>query len=234
MEDLDSTMAFKACLAFPHNGMAKMPWVLACFELFNYEFMFKKEEDRRLDAWSEWGSCNIPLNRNVIVHKYLEGTTAQYLWFVDTDTQFEPKALEGMCSKMEELDADILACPYFIGDGGISFYTRSDLGMYDQLKTLKHDEVYDLDAAGTGMMLIHRRVLVKMEQEYGNLKHWQEGTVIPAAWFGYDPDGEMLGSDDMTFCQRAQDIGFKLKGWAEYIPNHWKDQPVRPNLKVGE
>jgi len=216
----------QALVGIPHNNNLQFPFVQSLLSMLTYEV--GRGMDRRFNGWLTAEGCYVHRNRNLIAAQFLADTKATYLWFVDTDIQFNPNTLHRMCDKADEIDADVLACPYLLLGPEISFYAEAGAGHYVSYDQLKHDEVYDLDSAGTGLMLIHRRVLGTMKDRYLGA-HLRRGQEIPAAWFAYDRVDNIMLGEDHTFCRRAKKEGFSIKGWAdmECIPNHWKSQPVQ-------
>ena len=93
------------------------------------------------------------------------------------------------------------------------------------------DEPVELASIGVGCVLIHRRVLVKMREDYGK---------DPWPWFGNDivrlgPGAVRIG-EDMTFCCRAIRSGFSV--WGIGVPvKHRKttvlEQPERELVADG-
>jgi len=130
-----------AIIGTPHNNNLTFPFVQSLFQLLIHEI--NSGADRRYGGWIPSGSCYVHRNRNLICHKFLQ-STANYLWFVDTDIEFGPDYLQQLCNKAEELDADILACPYLLFGGEISFYSETSPGHYVSYDDLKPDETYDL------------------------------------------------------------------------------------------
>jgi hypothetical protein len=215
-----------ALIGVPHNNNITFPFFSSFIDLLNYEI--SQGPEQRLVGWLHNQGCYIHKNRNYICSKFLD-TPAQYLWFVDTDIQFGPDYLQKLCAKAEELDADVLASPYLLLDGSVTFYSELNPGRYTSFGELESDAVYDLDAAGTGNMLIHRRVLTNLRD---NFEGWHRGRSstqdFPAAWFAYDMAGGTVLGEDYTFCRRAKKQGFSIKGWVGSLGNHWKLQPVSP------
>ena len=216
-----------AILGIPLYGPITFPFFQSVVAMMVYEMRQGKQQ--RFVGWLPAQGCYIHKNRNQICHNFLEHTEADYLWFVDSDIQFMSDYLQKMMAKAEEIDADILACPYLLLDGSVTFYSKLRDGHYTSFGELEYNKIYDLDAAGTGNMLIHRRVLEKLKDRY-NGKHLGRTTDgdFPAAWFAHDRDGDTLLGEDYTFCNRAKREGFSIKGWVECPVEHWKLQPISP------
>ena len=69
-------------------------------------------------------------------------------------------------------------------------------------------DVIEVDGAATGCMLIHRKVFDKVEKPYFE---------IPL-----DEDGLAACSEDIYFCGKAQEAGFKIWIDKRMIANHYK------------
>jgi len=214
-----------AILGIPLYGPVTFPFFQSVVAMMAFEM--RQGPKQRFVGWLPAQGCYIHKNRNQICHNFLEHTKADYLWFVDSDIQFTPDTLQKMMTKADELDADVLACPYLLQDGSITFYSHQSEGHYISYGEIKFDEVYDLDSAGTGNMLIHRRVLEKLRDRYKGI-HRTGAVEWSAAWFAHDRDGDVLIGEDHTFCNRVKREGFSIKGWVECLSEHWKLQPILP------
>ena len=214
-----------AILGIPlgHNSIT-FPFFQSVLALMAHEL--RQGKAQRFVGWLPEKGAYVHKNRNMICHNFLEHTQADYLWFVDSDIEFAPDTLQKMASKADELDADVLACPYLLQDGSITFYAKGEPGHYISYGEVEPDAVYDLDSAGTGNMLIHRRVLLKLRERYKGI-HRTGATEWGAHWFAHDRDGDVLIGEDHTFCNRVKREGFSIKGWFNCLTEHWKSQPVR-------
>jgi hypothetical protein len=123
-----------------------------------------------------------------------------------------------MIASAKANDADILGGLCFVGGRGTQ-------GMYPTIYALSMDPeqavkfnvspivrypmggVIGCDATGGAALLIHRRVLVKMGQKFGRNP---DGSVNPTPWFA---DGVHMGAEfgeDVVFCIRARQLGFRV------------------------
>ncbi len=158
------------------------------------------------------------LARNQIVEATLK-TKAQWLFFMDSDMDFPSRAL----IRLLRHDVDIVGGLYFLREPpfnpvayrvdeqasrekGGHYYSWIAQEVLDYLNEHRHDapvtgsgcreipkdgkELRQVDGIGTGCMLIRRRVLEK----------------VPPPWFSYSEGG----SEDLFFCRRAIEAGFKV------------------------
>jgi hypothetical protein len=95
-------------------------------------------------------------------------------------------------------------------------------------------------ATGTGCLLVHRDVLEDMRLKRGGSIH---------SWFGYDQftteAGEWELGEDLSFCLRARDAGWKVyvdttlpvghhKGSKVWWPEDARKQPVPADYFTGD
>jgi hypothetical protein len=76
--------------------------------------------------------------------------------------------------------------------------------------------LFEVDAAGTGCLLVHRSVLETMQDkcDTNQGKDW--------AWFWDGPiDGEWIG-EDLLFCRRVRALGFPIYAHTGAILPHHK------------
>jgi hypothetical protein len=86
-----------------------------------------------------------------------------------------------------------------------SVFKRRDNGLYTIHEFTGEEGLMEVDAAGSGQMIIARRVLEKLEYPFRN---------------EYDRDGVKKLGLDLNFCQRAKELGFQVFAHTDYICSH--------------
>lgn len=143
--------------------------------------------------------------RNVITRGFLD-TEFERLFFIDADIEFTPDDV----AKLWNMDTDIAV--------GIYPMKRLDRDWYAAWH--KGELVQDLDRftgpievdyAGTGFMMIHRRVFEKMKEAWPEKTHAESDYQNCFLWFDprLSPDGWYM-SEDYAFCVDARSLGFKI------------------------
>lgn len=169
------------------------------------------------------GTGGIPDGRNEIVRSFLDQSEGEWLWFIDTDMGFGPDTVDRLVESADEHQRPVM--------GGLCFAQRRvERGpfhaerfaliptVYDYLEIADEaggpPEVgfmprqrYELDtvtkASGTGAacMLIHRRALNKVRQQYGD--EWFSIATHPTGLKGKPRHF----SEDLSFCVRLAAVG---------------------------
>lgn len=206
----------KVVLGFAYGHHTIHPrFFISCLHLLAYEFQ-RGEEQQLVDTFG-YGTCYVHTNRNNVCRDFLDRTTADWLLFLDTDIQFPPDLIQQMTYCLEQAPADVLAIPYVYADGSVSMHLENPLekGNYTSPPEIETGVTYQLDAAGTGCMLINRKVLVELREQYPE----------PSHWFGFEQVGLTETGDDITFCRRVKRSGFSIVGWTGIRLVHWKNHP---------
>jgi hypothetical protein len=135
---------------------------------------------------------------------------AHYIWFVDSDQDFPPDALE----KLKAADADV-ACADMWARGWPSFRLVFRAGPKDAKGMIKHVSVDDETAArgqiedvtfcGMGCTLIKTEILYKIKERFPN-----------QPWFWTAEHGE-----DATFCFNVLEVGGSVKCNFGLKSGHW-------------
>jgi len=194
-------------LGYPHNG-----YVTAIF-MGSVLRAFTQDEAGLLEGWIQYGGCNVVSNRNRIVADFLEKSQAGHLLFVDTDESFPPAAPR-LLAEAAESAPGVVGGAYPLKDGSNVFYRRTGPGRYESVPPVD-GVVVEVDALGTGLMLIPRGILEDMK----------ENSTLPSSWwFGQDYEGDRLLGSDLTFCKRAREMGHKLYGHGGVRAGHLKHQ----------
>lgn len=162
--------------------------------------------------------------RNAIVMACLN-SGASHLLFVDDDNPIPPDTLE----KMLEDDKDIVIAPILTrlpnekGEHTLcAFYEYFVEGvrLYKPIEEFKDDGyLHRIDAGGTGCMLIKREVLEKLVELYPDRVFERTRTKFekPITVEGKEYK-ERTMSEDVQFCEYAEDAGFET----------WLDSRIKP------
>lgn len=158
----------------------------------------------------------ITRGRDCLAAQFLK-TDYERLMFLDADIEFKPEDV----AKLWNLDMDIAVAAYPMKrpDAPVSAWRG---GKLVRLEELGSDPV-EVDFAGTGFMMIHRRVFERLQVLH---PEWRYEDGIGEVWaFFQDPveDGIKL-SEDYFFCKQAREAGFpvaldptiRLKHWGSF------------------
>ncbi len=148
-------------------------------------------------------------NRNTIVQKFL-ATDCDYLMMIDADIIPPPNALN-----LADFDKDIITPLMFVKQKGMLiplFLKRNKDGIYDAADYLGKVGLQEVDATGTGCIVIKREVLEKMKHPFENK---------------YDEDGIKILGNDFYFCQKAKKLGFKIYVHLDYVASHHSTQDLK-------
>jgi len=141
-------------------------------------------------------------NRNTIVQKFL-ATDCDYLMMIDSDIIPPPNIL-----KLVDFDKDIITPLMFVYQKGELlplFLKRHQDGFYDPDDYLEKTGLVEIDATGTGCIVIKREVLEKIKYPFRN---------------EYDVDGVKVLGLDFNFCKRAKELGYKSWVHLDYVAGH--------------
>lgn len=157
------------------------------------------------------GACLISKLRNQIAATFLDRSTAEWLLMLDADEVLDIPSFDALLAAADE-DHPIIAGLYFGAfDAGDAYPTpmpmifrRDESGGYNPVRDYPDASVIPVDAAGTGCLLIHRRVLEAMRERHTP----DEGP--DWCWFVDGPvQGQWVG-EDIAFCMRAAMHGFTI------------------------
>lgn len=179
---------------------------------------------------------------NALARDFLR-TDKDSLLMLDDDMSFDENSLELLRSNKENWDYDIVFgfCTHRVWPPKPVVLQRvhEDVGkpeslhgsIYKTMNIVPDNSVIEVDAVGLAFTLIKRHVIEAMTEEYGPMFTF---------YFTY---GQGFESDDIPFCEKAKDLGFKIAvdtnvkighvgqsvfGWNEY--NQWAMQQRRPDV----
>lgn len=174
----------------------------------------------------------VPRARNNIVHEFLK-SDCTHLIFIDGDIQFKPEDVLSILQK----DQEIISGPYakkHINWQKVSMIFKqfpsvepqtvekmaSDYVFYTKTPTINMKELFEVEEAGTGFMLIQRDVFSKMMQTYPQLRYkYDDKDEHRYCFFPtlIDNHGSLTGggsdrylSEDYAFCSLWRKMGGKI------------------------
>lgn len=146
----------------------------------------------------------ISYNRNKLVKDFLE-TDADFLLMLDDDCIGDERLI-----KLADYDKDVIGgvCFGFMQQQIIPFcLTKNEMGTYDLSDEFSlNTGVIEVDAIGSGCMMIKREVLENIPSPFLN---------------EYDPEGIKTAGLDLAFCRRAKEQGYRIWCNTDLLVSHW-------------
>lgn len=149
----------------------------------------------------------ITFNRNEIVKTFLK-SSCDYLLMIDDDI-VPPLGILNLA----DFQKDIIGALCFAFTHNmivpIAWKRRAD-GLYWISDFDGNDALQEVDAVGTGCIMLSRKVLSE--------NWWQEN----GGWFKneYDKTGYKMEGNDLAFCRKAQALGYKVYTHTDYTCSH--------------
>lgn len=158
----------------------------------------------------------VPMNRDYLARRVLEDR-ADWMLTVDSDMSFDAAdVLELLRSSDVEGDPDVrvvgglYVAPLRDGMGAVA-WTR----FQDERLSIDAKGLQPVDVVGTGLLLVHRTVLVDVLERFGTI-------------FDYAPDFEQNLGEDVNFCRRARAVGHQPYVNMAVRAGHVKDVHLVP------
>lgn len=171
----------------------------------------------------------VQANRNELVRRFLD-TDADWLFQLDCDESFPPSLLRvlirtadadrqpittGIYSNVHSYAEDPSDGSVVIGN---CVYMETENGSYQAVEPPESLQTFEVSGAGAGVMLVHRSVFETLVDPW----YWCE-------WIEFtDEPGQFMG-EDLAFCRRAREAGYRIicDPLAEVM--HWKTLPLLPS-----
>lgn len=164
-------------------------------------------------------------SRNVVVKTYLETTKAEWLLLIDSDERLTLdtwfKLIETAHHKDRPIVSGLVFAAFFDGDDALrpvpTIYRLNPTNGLQPIDDYPQDQVIEVDAVGTGCLLIHRDVLLDMQKQAtpNQGKDW--------AWFVEGAiDGTYFG-EDLLFSKRLKSMGYSIHAHTGAILPHHKE-----------
>jgi len=176
------------------------------------------------------GSGLLSKMRNRVVKAFLENTDSDWLLMIDTDEQLNIEVFDMLINTAHDKERPVVSGLVFAAfDAHKHPYPKPVPAIFQDapegfLPLYKYDRnsVFEIDACGTGCVLIHRSVLEKMRENADP----NQGT--DWCWFWDGPiDGNWV-SEDLLFSRRIRQLGFPIHvNTAAILPHqksYWLDE----------
>ena len=159
------------------------------------------------------GAGQIAAHRNLLTTEWLDNTTAEWMWWTDTDMGFAPDTLDALLTTAEEMPyAGVVGALAFswkiTGADGLNGFRCApqptiygwDGNGFRPVVDYRKDAVIRCAGTGAACLLIHRSAAEKVAEEHGS--DWW----TPVR---YSHSGEILG-EDLSFCYRLGESGIPV------------------------
>jgi len=194
----------EVCIGIIHTGACSMAWAIN----------FARLRHPPGTIYSLHRGSPFDVARNSIVDRFLD-SGAKFLFFLDSDVLPPDNALERLMSHNLPIVSGLYyrrhierpgkpphPCMWKIVPPNVEMTCptcaqkfRTKEGKYQPILNPPRNALVEVDAVGAGCLLIHRRVFEKLERPYFR---WTLGWVEPGV------------SEDLYFCERARDAGFRI------------------------
>jgi GT2 family glycosyltransferase len=175
-----------------------------------------------------------------VVKAFLDNTTSDWLLLIDTDEQLTVQVFDLLINTAHDRERPVVS--------GLVFAAfNADQNLYPQpvpaifqdapegfLPLNKYDRnaIFEIDACGTGCLLIHRSVLEKMRE----MADPHQGT--DWCWFWDGPLNGIWISEDLLFSRRVRQLGFPIYvNTAAILPHqktYWLDEKHHIDWQLNE
>jgi len=171
-----------------------------------------KETSRRFDHLVQVANIGLTTrSRNIVVKTFLETTDSEWLLMIDSDERLSVDAWLKLIDTAHDTQRPVvsgLVFAAFFDDADNlrpvpTIYRMIESGL-EAIDNYDVDSVMEVDATGTGCLLIHRSVLLKIQENAtpNQGKDW--------AWFVEGAiDGTYFG-EDLLFSKRVKSLGYPI------------------------
>lgn len=164
-------------------------------------------------------------SRNVVVKTFLETTDAAWLLMIDSDERLSIENFLKLVDSAHEKDRPIISAlvfaAFFEDDERLrpvpTIYRMDPNTGLSPIDGYAKDQLIEVDAVGTGCLLIHRNVFLDMQKNatanQGNDWAWFVEGAIDGTYFG----------EDLLFSKRLKSMGYKIHAHTGAILPHFKN-----------
>jgi hypothetical protein len=183
------------CAAYIHPGEVRGEFAASLF-------VSAKEIPELMGLAVRQSGPRVAAARNRIVREFLL-TKFEWLLFIDSDMDWTPQHVRYLLETADAAERPVVGGLCFADQMGQLFptiYQLDEEGSYHVALDYPMDKAFPVDGTGAAFILIHRRVLERLEQKHSEPTPWFADSIV---------NGEERG-EDLTFCQRVRDLGYPI------------------------
>lgn len=216
----------KITIAWAHDIVVDTEFALSMMEIM------KQRGDRIASYHCVEGTGLLTKSRNIIVKHFLDTPgTGDWLLMIDSDQRVPVPSFDLLVQTADKKKRPVVTGLVFAAVwNGLSlrpvpsiFVKQEDGGIlpYDNYPK---NSIVEVQACGAAYLLIHRSVLEKIRENANpDVKDW--------CWFQDGPiNGNRWLSEDLTFCTRIGEAGFKIHAHTGALAGHhkmmWLEEPM--------
>ena len=198
-----------------------------------------KDKTGRFDHLVQVGNIGLTTrSRNLVVKTYLDNTTSEWLLMVDSDERLSVDTWLKLIDSAHHIERPVMSglvfAAFFDNDDNLrpipTIYKMDMEKGLTAIDAYPKDQILEVDAVGTGCLLIHRSVLLDMQKNAtpNQGKDW--------AWFVEGAiEGKYFG-EDLLFSKRLKSMGYKIHAHTGAILPHqkqfWLDERHHNPMRV--
>ena len=208
----------KVCIGMVNDGTIN---ALLAIDLIH----IARDKNGHFDHMVQVGNIGLTTrSRNVVVKTFLETTDANWLLMIDSDEKLSIDTWRKLTSSADEklrpIVSGLVFAAFFDNQDQLRpvptiYRMNMEIGL-QPMDDYPLNELIEVDAVGTGCILIHRNVLLDMQKNAtpNQGKDW--------AWFVEGAiDGTYFG-EDLLFSKRLKSMGYKIFAHTGAILPHHK------------
>lgn len=218
-------MTPRVVIGWPDGGSTSAAFTKSLLDLVRFEALEPSDEYRLVDAFHSTG-LYVQHNRNELV-KHAMSLGADWLLQLDTDLAFPQTLLRMIFRHADPVTRPIIAGLY----ANVGNYTEASFevvncvygeqtdGSYKVMLPPKTLQPFQVDAAGTGIMLTHLSIFQRIDWPW----FWLELISLTGS-----AEAQLM-NEDIAFCRRAREAGYPI--WCDPLAEavHWKSLPLSPS-----
>lgn len=209
----------KVCIGMVNNGSIN---ALLSMDLIH----IARHPDKHFEHMVQVGNIGLTTrSRNVMVKNFLENMDCPWLLIIDSDERLTvpvwDKLMAAAHDKERPIVSGLVFAAFFNGEDELrpvpTIYRMIEEKGLQPIDDYPEDSVIEVDAVGTGCLLIHRKVLLHLQETATahQGKDW--------AWFVEGAiDGTYFG-EDLLFSKRLKSLGYKIHAHTGAILPHYKN-----------
>lgn len=220
-------------LGYVHGNQVTHSWHLSLLDLVKWDASHEGRIMRGGFMAMRHGTGGIVQARNDVALQFLTRSTAEWLFWIDTDMGFAPSTVDQLVASADPDERPVMGGLCFMSkevglDGLGGFRTQPVPTLYRWVKLTEdihgfqpwmeypRNQVVPIDGTGSACILIHRSALERVFEEYGTFysRVPNEGT------------GQLL-SEDLSLCARFGALGIPIHADTSVKTTHFKPQWVQ-------